>query len=116
MHEAANDYSARITTQMRKGTLEFCTLLIIASGEVYSGDIIQRLRAADQLVVEGTLYPILSRLKRDGLLAYRWEESPGGPPRKYYNLTDQGRSALEHLKAGWTSVSQSISQLTPPHA
>ncbi len=116
MQEPLSDYAIRTTTQMRKGTLEFCILLIIASGEVYSGDIIQRLRSADQLVVEGTLYPLLSRLRRDGLLTYRWEESQTGPPRKYYCLTTQGSEALELLKQGWNSVNQSITQLTNGNA
>lgn len=102
---------------MRKGTLEFCVLLIIASQEeVYASDIILKLREAEQLVVEGTVYPLLSRLKRDELVAYRWEESQVGPPRKYYSLTPFGRQALATLTESWKTLDQSITKLTENHA
>ncbi|RJQ36161.1 PadR family transcriptional regulator [Candidatus Parcubacteria bacterium] len=103
--------SENTIAQMRKGTLEFCILLIIARGEIYASDILVELKDADLLVVEGTLYPLLSRLRTDGLLRYRWVESEAGPPRKYYTLTDQGRAALANLEEGWESLSKSITAL-----
>jgi PadR family transcriptional regulator PadR len=97
--------------QMRKGTLEFCILLIIGRGEAYASDILKELMTADLLVVEGTLYPLLSRLKSSGLLKYTWEESESGPPRKYYSLTDKGKDALKNLTDNWQSLNKSINQL-----
>ncbi len=96
---------------MRRGMLEFCTLLIISGGEVYASDILKELKRADLLVVEGTLYPLLSRLKTDGLLDYDWKESTSGPPRKYYTLTQKGKDKLSQLKATWRSLVESITQL-----
>ena len=81
-------------TQMRKGILEYCVLLIISRGEIYASDIIAELKQAKLLVVEGTLYPLLTRLKNNGLLAYNWVESTSGPPRKYYVLTEDGKQIL----------------------
>ncbi len=97
--------------QMRKGILEFCTLLIIARGKVYSSDILGRLREADLLVVEGTIYPLLTRLKNSGLLSYDWEESPSGPPRKYYSLTEKGNQTLKQLTLTWKALDRSIDLL-----
>ncbi len=97
--------------QMRKGILEFCTLLIIQKGEAYASDILTSLKAADLLVVEGTLYPLLSRLKNAGMLAYEWKESKNGPPRKYYTLTKKGKDALKELSTTWNSLSRSITSL-----
>jgi len=97
--------------QMRKGILEFCVLLIIAKDKVYVSDIIQELLMADLLVVEGTLYPLLARLKNAGLLAYDWEESPSGPPRKYYSLTPEGRKFLRELESTWNNLDISIGKL-----
>jgi PadR family transcriptional regulator, regulatory protein PadR len=102
--------------QMRKGILEFCTLLIISRGEVYSSDILSALKEADLLVVEGTLYPLLSRLRHEGLLGYEWRESKNGPPRKYYRLTDDGRSTLKELIDTWQDLSSSIRSLLKSHA
>lgn len=102
--------------QMRKGILEFCILLIAAKGEAYSSEILQRLKEADLLVVEGTLYPLLSRLKGDGLLSYEWKESKSGPPRKYYSITPKGRTTLKRLTATWSSLSDSIHSLLSDHA
>jgi PadR family transcriptional regulator, regulatory protein PadR len=99
-------------SQMRKGLLEFCTLLIISRGEVYASDILQELKQADLIVVEGTLYPLLSRLRSEGYLSYRWQESESGPPRKYYSLTDTGKPMLSHLKSTWKTLSSSINHLT----
>ena len=80
-----------IKSQMRKGILEYCILSIINRQEVYTSDILEALRQANLLVVEGTLYPLLSRLKNNGLLKYRWQESTDGPPRKYFTLTEEGQ-------------------------
>jgi len=97
--------------QMRKGLLEFCILLVISEGRVYSSDILNKLKAADLLVVEGTLYPLLNRLKTQELITYEWEESRSGPPRKYFKLTPDGRSTLAQLKDTWTSLKASIKSL-----
>ncbi len=97
--------------QMRKGMLEFCTLLIISRDKVYASDILKELKRADLLVVEGTLYPLLNRLKTDGLLDYDWKESVSGPPRKYYTLTAKGKEKLTHLKVTWKSLVESITTL-----
>lgn len=97
--------------QMRKGTLEFAILLIIARGNVYAGDILEGLKNAELLVVEGTLYPLLSRLKREELLEYTWKESPSGPPRKYYSLTSDGKQMIASLTTTWKSLSTSIHSL-----
>ncbi len=97
--------------QMRKGILEFCILLIISKGEVYASDILLKLKISDLLVVEGTLYPLLSRLKTSGLLSYNWKESESGPPRKYYQLTDKGKETLANLKSTWSTLTKSITSL-----
>ena len=90
--------------QMRKGILEFCILEIIARGEAYASDMIEELTSAKMIVVEGTLYPLLTRLKNAGLLDYAWVESSAGPPRKYYKLTDSGQSFLELLRLTWREL------------
>jgi PadR family transcriptional regulator, regulatory protein PadR len=90
--------------QMRKGILEFCILEIISRGEVYASDMLEELTAAKMIVVEGTLYPLLTRLKNAGLLDYSWVESTSGPPRKYYTLTETGRSFLEQLRDTWSEL------------
>ena len=100
--------------QMRKGVLEFCILSILSNEDAYVSDIIKRLKYAQLIVVEGTLYPLLNRLKNAGLLNYRWEESTSGPPRKYYGLTKQGTLALMELSASWTSLVNAVSQLQIP--
>src|SRR5580704_16503862 len=99
MSESFNhqDYAAQLGTQMRKGFLVYCVLLICAHGDVYSSDILKQLQAASLVVVEGTIYPLLSRLRGDGLLSHQWTESPQGPPRKYYRLTSDGRKVLAEL-------------------
>lgn len=91
-------------TQMRKGILEYCVLLIISRGEIYASDIIAELKTAKLLVVEGTLYPLLTRLKNNGLLSYNWVESTSGPPRKYYLLTPTGTQFLKRLDATWQEL------------
>jgi PadR family transcriptional regulator PadR len=90
--------------QMRKGILEYCILSIISHGETYASDIIDELRNARLLVVEGTLYPLLTRLKNNGLLSYQWLESTSGPPRKYYQLTDTGKAVLAELEKTWNEL------------
>lgn len=90
--------------QMRKGILEYCILEIIARGEVYASDMLEELTAAKMIVVEGTLYPLLTRLKNAGLLDYAWVESPSGPPRKYYKLTATGTEFLQHLRLTWLEL------------
>jgi len=101
----------QIKSEMRRGVLEYCVLLIIAKGKMYASDMLKKLKDADLLVVEGTLYPLLNRLKTEGLLEYSWEESKSGPPRKYYNLTDAGREYLTQLSATWKSLVESIHAL-----
>jgi len=97
--------------EMRKGVLEYCILLIISRGKIYATDILKELKAADLIVVEGTLYPLLNRLRTEGLLNYSWEESRSGPPRKYYTLTVEGKEHLSQLKATWRSLVESMSSL-----
>lgn len=93
--------------QMRKGILEYCILHIISRGEVYATDMIDELTAAKMIVVEGTLYPLLTRLKNAGLLEYKWVESKSGPPRKYYKLTTDGEKFLQGLTETWDDLVQS---------
>lgn len=95
-------------TQMRKGILEYCILSIIAKGEIYASDIIAELKKAQLLVVEGTLYPLLTRLKNNGLLTYNWVESVSGPPRKYYSLSNEGRSVLAQLDTTWQELAFAV--------
>jgi PadR family transcriptional regulator PadR len=99
-------------TQIRKGVLEFCLLNIIGAGRIYGYDIVRQLRVVDALVIsEGTIYPILSRLKRDGLVRTTLEESPAGPARKYYELTRRGEQLVDHMNAHWDSLTREISEL-----
>ena len=97
--------------QMRKGIIEFCVLYIISREEIYVSDIIEELKKAKMVVVEGTLYPLLTRLKNAGLLEYKWKESTSGPPRKYYALTAGGRKALEELSKTWKELESSTNQI-----
>lgn len=96
---------------MRKGVLELCILSIIGRQDAYASDIIQHLKSADLIVVEGTLYPLLTRLKNAGLLEYHWQESKSGPPRKYYRLTKDGQGMLETLKEDWYNLQNQVNQL-----
>ncbi len=98
--------------QMRKGVLEYCILSILKDGEAYTSDILDTLKDAKMLVVEGTIYPLLTRLKNAGLLAYRWEESTGGPPRKYYDLTETGKQFLLELDTTWDELRQAVNKVT----
>ncbi len=101
-----------IKSQMRKGLLEYCILAIIHKNEAYASDILDMLKQANLVVVEGTVYPLLTRMKNEGLLSYRWQESTGGPPRKYYALTQQGQDLLAQLDSEWRSICLSINQIT----
>lgn len=96
---------------MRKGILDYCILAILASGDSYAPAIIAELKKAEMIVVEGTLYPILTRMKNAGYLTYRWEESPQGPPRKYYTLTTEGREYLKSLDEAWDKLVEQINAI-----
>jgi PadR family transcriptional regulator, regulatory protein PadR len=98
--------------QMRKGVLEMCVLAAISSREAYASDILERLKQSHLIVVEGTLYPILTRLKNESFLSYRWEESNSGPPRKYYSITPEGTGFLSELRSGWDELVSSVSGLS----
>lgn len=99
-------------SQMRKGVLEFCILSIIKRGEVYPSDIIEEMKKANLNILEGTLYPLLTRLKNADLLTYRWVESTGGPPRKYFSLTDKGAAFYSELEATWNELANAVQALT----
>jgi len=94
--------------QMRKGVLEYCILSILEKGEAYSSDILDKLKTSNLIVVEGTLYPLLTRLKDADLLTYRWEESNSGPPRKYYTITSKGDNFLSDLEVTWKNLVKSV--------
>ncbi|MDE5629666.1 MAG: PadR family transcriptional regulator [Muribaculaceae bacterium] len=100
-----------LKSQMRKGMLEFCVLLLLRQGDAYTSEIIEKMKEAHLIVMEGTLYPLLTRLKNDGLLAYRWEESPSGPPRKYYSITPLGEQFLIQLQNSWNEISHTVQHL-----
>lgn len=102
-------------TQMRRGILEFCILSVISRGEIYASDILSELKEARLIVVEGTLYPLLTRLKNAGLLQYNWKESLQGPPRKYYALTENGRVFLRELEQTWKELTESVNIATHKH-
>ncbi|MBA7567314.1 hypothetical protein ES708_09024 [subsurface metagenome] len=97
-----------VKAQMRKGILEYCILSILEKGDAYASDIINRLKESELIVVEGTLYPLLTRQKNAGLLSYRWEESTQGPPRKYYALTNEGKGFLKDLDIAWNELVDAI--------
>ena len=103
--------SENVRYQMRKGVLEYCILSILSRKEAYASNILEELKAANMLVVEGTLYPLLIRQKNQGLLSYRWEESTQGPPRKYYVITEKGREQLSEMDAAWEEMVRSIQTL-----
>ncbi len=90
--------------QLKKGVLEYCILSIISRGEAYASDILEEMKGSRLIVVEGTLYPLLSRLKNDGLLSYNWKESKSGPPRKYYQLTEEGKLFMAELSQTWNDL------------
>ncbi len=97
-----------VQSQMRKGVLEFCILSMLKNNQAYVSDIISELKKADLIVVEGTLYPLLTRMKNSGILEYKWEESLQGPPRKYYSLTSEGELFLLELTKTWESINKSV--------
>ena len=103
---------SNLKSQMRKGLLEYCILSIIHQNEVYASDILDTLKAAHLVVVEGTVYPLLTRMKNEGLLSYRWQESTGGPPRKYYSLTQDGEQLLSQVDLEWQAINQAINNIT----
>ena len=100
-----------VRSQMRKGVLEYCILSILDKQEAYASSIIDALKGAGMIVVEGTLYPLLIRLKNQWSLTYRWEESPQGPPRKYYCISDDGRSLLHEMDNSWSDLVETINTL-----
>lgn len=100
-----------IKAQMRKGILEYCILSILSKGDAYVSAIINELKESEMIVVEGTLYPLLTRQKNQGLLSYRWEESTQGPPRKYYEITDKGRAVLQELDTVWADLVRVIDNI-----
>ena len=105
-----------IKSQMRKGYLEYCILLILKKKSAYTSDIIAELKEAKLIVVEGTLYPLLTRLKNGELLDYRWEESTQGPPRKYYEMTPQGAAFLDELESAWEEINNVVKKIkASPH-
>ena len=95
-------------TQMRRGILEFCIVSLLADNEIYTAELIKRLKAANLIVTDGTLYPLLNRLQKGELLQYRWEESESGPPRKYYSLTERGIEYLKELDSAWQYITASV--------
>ena len=98
-------------SQMRKGILEFCILSIIRRGEAYPSDIVEEMRAANLHILEGTLYPLLTRLKNADMLTYRWVESNSGPPRKYFSLTEKGLQFYQELEATWNELANAVNTL-----
>jgi len=106
-----NQIASQAETQMRKGLLVYCVLLLLKDGKVYTTEIIRALRQAELIVVEGTLYPLLNRLSKDKLLSYEWQESEQGPPRKYYGLTEEGHALLNELKKTYHQLHNSVNQL-----
>jgi PadR family transcriptional regulator PadR len=101
----------KIKSQMRKGVLEMCVLAILHDREYYPSEILEALKKNDLIVVEGTLYPLLTRLKNEGMLNYRWEESTGGPPRKYYKITRDGEQVLSSLVGSWKELAKTIERI-----
>ena len=101
-------------SQMRKGVLEFCILSIIRQGEVYPSDLVERMKAANLHILEGTLYPLLTCLKNAELLTYRWVESNSGPPRKYFVMTDKGLTFYQELERTWQELADAVHVLTQP--
>ena len=101
-------------SQMRKGVLEFCVLSVIRQGEAYPSDIIEKMKAANFQLLEGTLYPLLTRLKNAGMVTYRWEESTGGPPRKYFSLTGIGLQFYQELEKTWDEMVNAVNTVIQP--
>ena len=108
---AQNSLSDNIKAQMRKGMLEYCILLLLSERRAYPSDIIGSLSDADMIVVEGTLYTLLNRMRKEDKLAYEWEESKKGPPRKYYHITPFGRKVLQEMSAAWDEINNTVKHL-----
>ena len=100
-----------VKSQMRKGMLEYCIMLLLHKEPAYASDIIQKLKEARLIVVDGTIYPLLTRLKNDDLLGYEWIESTQGPPRKYYRLTPKGEGFLQELEAAWQELNETVEHI-----
>ena len=109
--EDSEKYAEQLATQLRKGFLAYCVLRVCANEPQYTSDIIRRLSEAEMVVVEGTIYPLLSRLQRDGLLAHEWQESEQGPPRKYYRVTDFGQQVANHVTKKITALNATLKKL-----
>lgn len=107
----ANEYAEALSTQLRKGFLAYCVLRVCARKPVYTSDIIQRLHAADLVVVEGTIYPLLNRLQKDGLLKHEWQESEQGPPRKYYRITGYGQDIADCMEQDINNLTITLEKL-----
>jgi PadR family transcriptional regulator PadR len=107
----AEKYASQMATQMRKGFIAYCVLKVCSNKPVYTSDIIKDLQAAELVVVEGTIYPLLSRLQREGLLSHQWQESEQGPPRKYYTITDFGREVMEIVGENIANLNKTIKKL-----
>ncbi|MDE5875778.1 MAG: PadR family transcriptional regulator [Muribaculaceae bacterium] len=108
MTEIKKNNESNIRSQMRKGILEYCVLLFLSGKRAYPSDIINGLKDANLIVVEGTLYTLLNRMKREGKLNYEWEESPKGPPRKYYFITPEGMDTLSEMTAEWDEIAATV--------
>lgn len=108
---SSEDYAEQLATQLRKGFLAYCVLKVCSHEPMYTSDIIKQLSAAELVVVEGTIYPLLSRLQRDGLLAHEWQESEQGPPRKYYRLTDFGQQVMSDVGEKIATLNKTLKKL-----
>ncbi len=106
-----NPQTENTRSQMKKGLLEYCILLLLKHNEMYPSDMLEELKKSRLIVVEGTLYPLLTRLKNNGYLSYRWEESTQGPPRKYYSITASGKDLLHSLNETWKELTESIEDI-----
>ena len=104
-------YVENVKSQMRKGMLEYSIMLLLRDNPFYTSDIIDELEKANLIVVEGTLYPLLTRLRKEGLLDYEWQESPYGPPRKYYKLTEIGKQVLAVLDDNWNALADTVARI-----
>ena len=114
--KAGLETDSALRAQMRKGVLEFCILSILSEKDAYPSEIIEAMKKAKLIVVEGTLYPLLMRLKNEGQLSYEWKESSSGPPRKYYKLTDAGKIFLKELYSAWNELVTSVNQIAKKYS
>jgi len=108
---SSEQYAENVAVQLRKGFLVYCVLRVCSKEAVYTSDIITKLRQAELVVVEGTIYPLLSRLQKDGLLAHEWQESEQGPPRKYYRITPYGEEVMHHVSRNITKLTTTLKKL-----